>query len=82
MPKWEYLFLECDTCRVTLSWRPRSVNGVELRDWKSLSIHGYCNDLGNEGWELITVDRVVSNEGGTSFLRFIFKRPQWPEEEG
>jgi hypothetical protein len=34
-------------------YRPRYVNGQELRDWKKAPpIHEYLNQLGEEGWEL------------------------------
>jgi hypothetical protein len=40
-------------------YRPRYVNGQELRDWKKAPpIHEYLNQLGEEGWELVSHTQV------------------------
>jgi hypothetical protein len=67
MQKWEYLEIEAAYNRVL------AINGDEVKDWQQggpdsqgTRIHAYLNQLGDQGWELIT---VVEN-------RYLFKRPK------
>jgi hypothetical protein len=39
-------------------FRPRYVNGEEVKQWKwAPLIHEYLNHLGEQGWELVSVGR-------------------------
>jgi hypothetical protein len=61
MQKWEYLEVEMAYNRVL------AINGDEVKDWQEgTRIHAYLNELGDQGWELITVDEN----------RYLFKRPK------
>lgn len=64
MQKWEYLFVDC------FAGSPRWVNGSELPGWKSNKIFALANQLGEEGWEL------VSGSPGPVLYQFFFKRPK------
>ena len=78
LQKWEYLFVLCEDTKE--AWRPRYVNGQELRDWKrGSSQHEFSNQMGEQGWELVSSDLVLtSNYGqvGLNAIRMIFKRPK------
>ena len=70
MQQWEYLFVLCE---VSGEWRPRYVNGKELRDWKKgPAIFDYANTMGEEGWELI--NPVISHSEAGDSYRLVFKR--------
>ena len=69
MQKWEYLFLIPGHHKN--QDYPYSVNGQELKNWKrGPNLYDYCNQLGEEGWELV----------GYTFPRYgaylTFKRPK------
>jgi hypothetical protein len=72
MQKWEYLFVVAEHGRH--NWHPRRVNGQELRDWeKGPTISEYANQLGMEGWELVS--NYCYDKAGKATNRFAFKRP-------
>ncbi len=55
MQKWEYLEVAA-LDRGNSFWVPYRVNGEELKDWrKGPNIHTYLNELGQQGWELVTI---------------------------
>jgi hypothetical protein len=71
MQKWEYLFIA--GAHHKGAWRPRLVDGEELRDWKrGPTIMEFSNKPSKEGWELV-------NLATTGYLhdtyRLTFKRP-------
>jgi hypothetical protein len=50
------------------------VNGEELPDWQSQpGVAAYSNQLGEEGWELVS---LVAGETTEQSYRIIFKRPK------
>lgn len=66
MPRWEYLFVTAEL--FDYAYRPRTINDREERDWfNGPTIASFSNELGAEGWELISVA-----QGQTMHL--IFKR--------
>jgi hypothetical protein len=70
MQKWEYL--EVDVAGDKQVLFPFKVNGQELRDWKKgPNWFTYRNQLGDDGWELVT----ITTSGGYSYGH-IFKRPK------
>jgi len=67
-PAWEYVEV---TFREYDGWRPRLINGVELRGWKSQPvINDYLNQMGARGWEMVGM-----GEGRHSQREVYFKRP-------
>ena len=62
MQKWEYLFVTAYVADG--NWHPRYLNAIEVQDWdKGQTLQEYINDVGNEGWELVSeyLDPNVSN---------------------
>ena len=66
MQKWEYL-------RVREDWeRPRWVNQQELPDWRKMPLmHTFISDLGEQGWELVS---VVGHQKREEIYDYLFKR--------
>ena len=51
-------------------WRARTVNGVELGDWKSApTIVEYLAQAGREGWELVSMGERHHNHKEAYFKR-------------
>ena len=74
MQKWEYMFVVPEHERDYL--RPRYVNGQELPNWKKgQTIYEYMNQLGEQGWELVSAPYTATTNTGT-VPRLIFKRPK------
>jgi hypothetical protein len=77
MKKWEYLEVQPAT-PFGGGLKAMVVNRRELRNWEQgPDFHEYINQLGAEGWELVTVvqaSRLVVMKGkGESYL-YVFKR--------
>lgn len=71
MKKWEYLFLTAE--KINKVWQPRFVDGAELGNWdKGPNLYEYSNKLGEEGWELVTVNWQAKED--MTHHRFVFKR--------
>ena len=80
MQKWEYLFVSCRYHKgrpvSNQDWKPWYVNGQELRDWqKQPNISEYSNQLGAQGWELVSLMTGRNRLGDTDAYRLVFKRP-------
>ncbi len=59
MQKWQYAVCFLDTGGTTPMFgynpvRPRWFNGQELRDWKKIDLTSFLNQLGDDGWELVS----------------------------
>ncbi len=75
MQRWEYLFVTC--IYHNDDWRPKYVNGQEVRDWKrGPSISEFSNRIGLDGWELVNLMTGHTESGGTEAYRLVFKRPR------
>ena len=73
MQKWEYLFVVCEYQND--DWRPKYMNGQELRDWKrGPSVSDFSNQIGADGWELVNLMTGVNQFGETKSYRLVFKR--------
>ncbi len=68
-PTWEYMEV---TFREYDDWRPRLINGKELRGWKSQPvIHDYLAQMGAQGWELVSMGDRHRNQKEAYFKRQI-----------
>lgn len=68
-PTWEYMEV---TFREYDGWRPRLVNGKELRGWKSQPVsHDYLAQLGAQGWELVSMGERHRNQKEAYFKRLV-----------
>lgn len=66
-PAWEYMEV---TFREYDGWRPRLINGKELRGWKSQPVsHDYLAQLGAQGWELVSMGERHRNQKEAYFKR-------------
>lgn len=59
------------------NWKLRQLDEQELRDWNFTegysSLLVFCNQMGFQGWELVSVTNSNSSSSGERF--FYFKRP-------
>lgn len=80
MQKWEYLFVGVAwrDLEDPAKWQPKHSTevGGELPGWRQLQLPTYVSQLGDDGWELVTV--VPPNTGAQSTQNpvLVFKRPQ------
>jgi hypothetical protein len=71
---WEYALV---TFQDYKGWRPRFVNGRELRDWMSGPlIHDYLESMSEEGWELAAASAGERLYGSADSHQLYFKRPK------
>ncbi|MFC2054826.1 DUF4177 domain-containing protein [Chloroflexota bacterium] len=69
---WEYIIV---TFQDYKGWRPRFENGLEYKDWMNLPLmHVYINDLGAEGWELVSASASERMFGSADKYHAYFKR--------
>jgi len=63
MHRWEYLVLRLDAERSSGQNVPHFINGQEIRDWETQPklLHDMMNELGREGWELVTTYQAVNS---------------------
>jgi hypothetical protein len=73
MQKWEYMTVRTDLA--TGKIKPRYLNDGEIPNWNfsQTSMTQYANQLGEQGWELVSVSGSVVKEGIYYF--YVFKRP-------
>ncbi len=65
---WEYLFV--DVAYHKDKWLVRWMNGSEVPDWKNgTEIAALANNLGAEGWELVSMAGPVP-------MHYVLKRPK------
>jgi hypothetical protein len=56
--QWEYLFVAAYASRGT--HRVQRANGHQLEQWEDgPTLYDYCQDLGDEGWELVGANTVL-----------------------
>ncbi len=67
MEKWEYLTVDAQGAKGF--WKPYYVGNQQLQNWQNgPTVFDYMNQLGEQGWELVTAHYAPSQE------TFIFKR--------
>jgi hypothetical protein len=73
-PTWEY---ETVSFQEAHGWRPRFINGRELRNWMhGPLLHDYVNQRSTEGWELAAVASGQSMYGTSDRYQIYFRRPK------
>ena len=71
---WEY---ETVSFQDAHGWRPRFINGRELRDWMfGPLIHDYVNQRSVDGWELAAAASGQSMYGTSDRYQMYFRRPR------
>ncbi len=76
MYKWEYLFVTC--AYEDKEWHPHSANGVVLAEgkkWAEMTVYDFSNEVGQQGWELVSLMTGHNQFGNTETYRLVFKRP-------
>lgn len=69
---WEYAIV---TFQDYKGWRPRYINGHELKDWMSGPlIHEYLAEMGEEAWELAAASAGDHMYGSADNHQLFFKR--------
>ena len=72
--QWEYMVVSFQEYR---GWRPRYVNGRELKDWMDgPTLHEYLTEMGDSGWELTTASSGERLYGLSDKHQLYFKRPK------
>lgn len=71
---WEYRLVSFQDYH---GWRPRYINGRELKDWSNgLLIHEYLQSVGDEGWELASASAGERMYGSADTHQLYFRRPK------
>lgn len=84
MPKWEYLFVRCENPEGN-EWLVRIVGTQEIKNWQragtAVEMTAFCNQKGDEGWELISAmpdtiatPGIMGSTVKESRFRLLFKR--------
>ncbi len=73
MQRWEYLVVRGEHGGFSRRFMPRYVNEQELKDWKKITMVSFLNQLGADGWELISTMGYLP---GTNDNELCFKRPK------
>jgi hypothetical protein len=70
--RWDYLVVSFGDYR---GWRPRFINGQEIRNWMHAPIiHDYISQLGEDGWELVGAGGGKALYGSSDYYQLFFKR--------
>ena len=71
--QWEYRIVSFQDYK---GWRPRYMDGRELKDWTSGPlIHEYLAEMGEQGWELAAASAGERMFGSGDHHQLYFKRP-------
>ena len=71
---WEYTVVSFQEYK---GWRPRYINGRELKDWANGPlIHEYLEAMGEDGWELAAASAGERLYGRDDTHQLYFKRPK------
>jgi hypothetical protein len=72
---WEYQVISFQDYR---GWRPRYINGAEIKDWTSGPLlHEFLDDMGADGWELAAASSGERLYGSADSHQVYLKRPVW-----
>ena len=71
---WEYLVVSFQDHR---GWRPRYINGNEIRDWmRAPLLHDYIAELAEDGWELVASAAGKTLYGSSDHYQLYFRHPK------
>jgi len=74
MTKWEYQFIIAEKYGKAIfghvmpkevSWKVHYVNGETMQNWDDIPLYNYLNRLGEQGWELVTMNEHTIIRTGT-----------------
>ena len=69
---WDYLLISFSDYH---GWRPRYINGREIQQWmKAPQIHDYVNQLGEDGWELVSASSGKPLYGARDYYQLYLRR--------
>jgi hypothetical protein len=72
--QWDYILVSFQDYK---GWRPRYINGRELRDWTNGPfIHEYLEAMGEQGWELAAASSGERMYGIGDQHQLYFKKPK------
>ena len=72
MMAWDYLLVTFQEYR---GWRPRFINGREIRSWMEAPvIHEHIALLGDDGWELVAASSGRNLYGASDHYQLYFRR--------
>ena len=70
--RWEYLVV---SFHAQNGWRARFINGRELKEWmQGPQLHAVLDQLGADGWELVSVTKTEPLYGTMDRVQAYFKR--------
>jgi hypothetical protein len=70
--QWEYLVVSLAQKN---GWRPRYVNGKEVRNWPQAPvIHDFIAQMGEDGWEMVAAGAGKNLYGNSDGYHLFFKR--------
>ena len=87
MQKWEYRFVIAEkygkgvfgfVLPKEISWKIHYVNGKQQRNWNEMTLYNYLEQMGREGWEVVSMSPHMTVRTGTlpmEHLYVLFKRP-------
>lgn len=77
--RWEYLFVQVSPARgfTTTTWRAFAINNEPLPNWeRGPEWQDYFQQLGQQGWELVTFEEHFLTNPVVGGKLAVFKRPQ------
>lgn len=61
MQRWEYIILDCKRDS-NGKWRPWMIIGNEIKAWYELNIPSVLSELGDDGWEIVSLSHLIDRE--------------------
>jgi len=61
MQKWEYFIVDCKQ-DLNGKWRPWRGHGREIKNWIELTMTVFVDQLGDQGWELVSLSHLIDRE--------------------
>lgn len=55
-----------------ISWKVHYVNGKQQQNWIDTTLYNYLDDLGQKGWEMVTMTSHVNIRSGTLPIEHLY----------